>query len=111
MVKQVLEAVHFDTPFDQIVEELQNGNNVKENKQKEEDKATYQTLHHIRPSSYDDAGLLWLQINLHLSIHEQGRYLKYESYFTQTCMIFLFCVWPAECFHIQLFVLVRSYGS
>ena len=33
MVKQVLAAVHFDTPFDRIVEELQNGNNVKENKQ------------------------------------------------------------------------------
>ena len=27
-------------------------------------------------------------IYIYLSIHEQGRYLKYESYFTQICMIF-----------------------
>ena len=74
----------------------------------EEDKTTYQTLHHISPRSYDYAELFWLQINLHLSIHEHGRYLKYESYFMQTCMVFLFCVWIAECFHIQLFMLVWS---
>ena len=75
--------------------------NVKKNKQIRtrqnnllSDTASYRD---IRPSSYDDAGLSWLQINLQLSIHARGRYLKYESYFI-TCMIFLFCIWPAECF-------------
>ena len=62
---------------------------LKRTSKQEEGKTTYQALHQIRPSSYDDAGLLAIATDQSsLRIHEQGRYLKYESYFTQTCMIF-----------------------
>ena len=52
MVKQVLQAVHFDKPFNQIAEEAAEWNNVKENKQiRREGKTTYQALHYARPMS------------------------------------------------------------
>ena len=65
---------------------LQNGNNVKQNKQiRRQDNLSGTASYQAKQMMQDYYS--W-SIYIYLSIHEQGRYLKYESYFTQICMIF-----------------------
>ena len=105
MVKQVFEAVHFGTSFNPIVEEAAEVEQCERGQEiKKKARQLYDALHHIKPSSYDDAGL-YRSLYIEASISKVGIW-NMNPILRRPVWSFLFCVWLAECFHIQLLMLL-----
>ena len=72
MVKQVFEAVHFGTSFNPIAEEAAEVEQCERGQEiKKKARQLYDALHHIKPSSYDDAGL-YRSLYIEASISKVG---------------------------------------